>query len=124
MPNLVFTNSIVTSGLSAVTTAGGGTNSCSYSHGSAATVLSSCFASFTFGNNVLAAVPSRFPASTWPSGNTMAADGNSVGFVNFNNGNGGDYHLKSNSAFKAASSDGKDMGADVDAIAAATAGAY
>jgi len=124
MPNLVFTNSIVTSGLSAVTTAGGGTSSCSFSHGSAATVLSSCFASFTFGNNVLAAVPSRFPASTWPSGNTMAADGNSVGFVNFNNGNGGDYHLKSNSAFKAASSDGKDMGADVDAITAATAGAY
>ena len=124
MPNLTFTNSIVTTGLNAVTTAGGGNNSCSFSHGAASTVLSNCFASFSFGSNVLAAVPSRFPASTWPAGNTMTADGNSVGFVNFNHGNGGDYHLKSSSTFKAASSDGKDMGADVDAIAAATAGAY
>jgi hypothetical protein len=87
-------------------------------------VLASCFERFTFGDNTLVAVPGRFPASSWPGRNTLAADGNSVGFVTFNNGNGGDYHLKTSSPFKSASSDGKDMGADVDGIAAATAGAY
>jgi hypothetical protein len=65
-----------------------------------------------------------FPIALWPSGNTMAKDGNSVGFVNFNGGNGGDYHLKAGSTFKSAASDGKDVGADIDAIAVATKGAY
>jgi hypothetical protein len=124
MPDLVFTNSIVTTGISGITTAGGSASSCAYKHGVPVAVLTSCFERFTFGNNALVDVLSKFPASSWPSGNTLAADGNSVGFVNFNNGNGGDYRLKTSSPFKSASSDGKDLGADVDAIAAATAGAY
>jgi hypothetical protein len=55
-----------------------------------------------------------------------------VGFVNFNNGNGGDYRLckakeppscKGPSKYLKAGTDGKDLGADIDAIATATAGA-
>jgi hypothetical protein len=44
--------------------------------------------------------------------------------VNFNGGNGGDYHLVSGSPYKNAGTDGKDLGADINAIQAATANAY
>jgi hypothetical protein len=45
-----------------------------------------------------------------------------MGVVNFNNGNGGDYHLLKTSPFKNAGSDGKDLGADLNALTNATAG--
>ena len=45
-------------------------------------------------------------------------------FVNFNNGNGGDYHLLSTSPYKGAATDGKDLGADINAILSMTAGVY
>lgn len=124
MPNFVFSNSIVTTGAYPVWTVGGAGAACAVSHLVPSTVLNNCFSNYTFSGNTLIGVPSRFPTASWPSGNSMATDGNSVGFVNFNNGNGGDYHLKSGSSLRKAASDGKDMGADVDAIAAATAGAY
>jgi hypothetical protein len=45
-----------------------------------------------------------------------------VGFVNFKNGNGGDYRLAANSKFKRAATDGKDMGADINSVDKATLG--
>jgi len=45
-----------------------------------------------------------------------------IGFVDFNNGNGGDYRLAVNSKFKGAGVDRKDVGADIDAIEKATQG--
>jgi hypothetical protein len=45
-----------------------------------------------------------------------------VGFVNFNDGNGGDYHLQPASRYYRAGTDGKDVGADMDALTAAVAG--
>jgi hypothetical protein len=45
-----------------------------------------------------------------------------VGFVNFNGGNGGDYRLSPKSRFKKTGADGKDPGADMDALESATAG--
>jgi hypothetical protein len=42
--------------------------------------------------------------------------------VNYNNGIGGDYHLKSSSPYKNAGTDGKDLGADMNALDAAIAG--
>ena len=47
-----------------------------------------------------------------------------VQFVNYNNGNGGDYHLASTSPYKNAGTDGKDLGADIDAILNSTTGVY
>ncbi len=47
----------------------------------------------------------------------------SVGFVNYNNGNGGNYHLTSGSVGHLAGTDGKDIGADIDAVNAHTAAA-
>jgi hypothetical protein len=42
--------------------------------------------------------------------------------VDYRGGNGGDYHLQSSSRYKRAGTDGKDVGADVDAINSAIAG--
>lgn len=123
MPGFVFSNSIVSTGAYPVWTVGGNGAACAVDHSVPAKVLNSCFSDWTFTSNILIGVPSRFPASTWPSGNVMALSGNAVGFVNFNNGNGGDYHLKAGSSLKLAATDGKDLGADIDAIAAATKGA-
>lgn len=120
MPNFVFSDSIVTTGAFPVWTVGGDATTCAYNHNAPTTVFNTCFANYSVTSNLLIGVPSRFPESSWPSGNTMKADGNSVGFVNFNNGNGGDYHLKTGATL---ASDGKSMGADIDAIAAATLGA-
>ena len=123
MPNFEFSNSIVTTGAYPIWTVGGGSTTCAYSHLVPSIVLNTCFSNLRFSGNALIGVPSRFPPSSWPSGNAQLPDGNAAGFVNFNNGNGGDYHLKSGGQFKSAASDGKDMGADVDAIEAAIAGA-
>jgi hypothetical protein len=123
MPNFVFSNSIVTTGAYPIWTVGGDSTTCAYNHSVPATVLNTCFANYTFSGNALIGVPSRFPPSSWPNGNMQLSDGNAVGFVNFNGGNGGDYHLKTGTQFKGAASDGRDMGADVNAIEAAIAGA-
>jgi hypothetical protein len=38
---------------------------------------------------------------------------NNVGFVEYNNGNGGNYELQPTSPYKNAGTDGKDLGADI-----------
>jgi hypothetical protein len=78
---------------------------------------SSLFAYFPgviFVGNILAGAPSSYPA-----GNYFPATLDSVGFVNRA---GGDYRLSAGSAFKNTGSDGRDPGADIDALNAATAG--
>ena len=57
-------------------------------------------------------------ASAYPSGTFFPASLTDVGFVN---AAGGDYHLDTSSPYKNAGTDGKDIGADIDAIQAATA---
>ena len=68
-------------------------------------------------------IPANLTPATWPSGNLFPSDPTVVEFVNYNNGNGGDYHLLSSSPYKSAGTDGKDLGADVDAVNAAISGA-
>ena len=55
----------------------------------------------------------------YPSGNFFPADTAAVQFLNFASG---DYHLSSGSPYKNAGTDGKDVGADIDAILRAYAG--
>jgi hypothetical protein len=69
-------------------------------------------------------VPSGFPSSTWPTGNFFPTNAAAVQFVNYNNGNGGDYHLLSTSPYKNAGTDGQDLGADINTIQSLTAGVY
>jgi hypothetical protein len=62
------------------------------------------------------------PSTSWPAGNFTLADWSQVGFVNYNNGDGGDYHLAPTSPFKGKALDGRDPGADIDAVARYTQG--
>jgi hypothetical protein len=84
------------------------------------TVVSTCFQNWTFTNNVLAAVWPSFLSPKWPANNMFPATVDDVGFTNFNNGNGGNYLLLSNSPYKNKASDGTDPGADISALEAAT----
>jgi hypothetical protein len=99
----------------------GGDNSCGNSD-VPITVITTCFKPNEFDHNVLASTPSAFPPEKWPSGNFFPATVGDVGFVNYNNGGGGDYHLRSGSPYKRKASDGTDPGADIDAVIAALQG--
>jgi hypothetical protein len=122
MPGFTFTNNLVLAGRYPIWSTGGTTN-CAYSD-VPITTFNACFANYVFGKNAVIASPSSFPPSVWPAGNFFPPDIMTVGFLNYNNGNGGDYHLLASSPYKNAGSDGKDLGADIDAIQNAIAGAY
>ena len=87
---------------------------------------------WTFTHNAIVGSSVSVPGAPYPTTPNCGApstclqfnapDLNNMGFVNFNNGNGGDYHLLMISPFKNAGSDGKDLGADIDALTNATAG--
>jgi hypothetical protein len=123
MKNFVFTNSIVNAGVYPVwSSGGGGTANCAV-HDSPLTTFSACFSSYTFATNAIIASSSNYPATKWPSTNFFPPSTSTVQFVNYNGGNGGDYHLQSSSPYKDAGTDGKDLGADVDAVDSAIASA-
>jgi len=121
MYGLVFTNSIVTTGKYPVHGTGGGTTNCAYS-GTPAQELAACFASYTFTNNAIVAAPLRYPPSSFPAGNFFAGDEDSVDFTRCDDGNGGNYLLKSASPYKQMGMDGRDLGADIIGLNAALAG--
>src|SRR2546427_11300855 len=58
------------------------------------------------------------PITNWPAGNFFPASLDAVGFVNRT---GGGYHLSATSPYRNAGTDGKDLGADIDAPNEATA---
>ncbi len=119
MYGLVFTNNLMTTGRYPVWNSGGSA-SCSFAD-VPVTSISKCFTTFTFSNNAFIGTPSAFPASVWPSGNIFPQTSDSVGFMNYNNANGGDYELQANSVYKNKGTDGKDLGADVVGLKAALA---
>jgi hypothetical protein len=119
MKNFVFTNNIVNAGTYPVwSTGGGGKANCAF-HNSPFTTFDACFSSYTFAANAIIDSPST---AKWPPKNFLPASAAAVRFTNYNSGNGGDYHLQPSSPFKNAGTDRKDLGADVDAVRAATAG--
>jgi hypothetical protein len=122
MTNVTITNSLISAGIYPVWSTGGTAN-CAY-WDKPVTTFNGCFASNPFNSNAVIATPANFPASTWPSGNFFPGSAAAVQFVNYNNGNGGDYHLLPSSPYKNAGTDGRDLGADIDAILSSTAGAY
>ena len=121
MKNFVFTNSIVNAGVSPVWSSGGGPANCAF-HDIPATTFSSCFSNSSFTANAIIASPAGYPAGSWPTQNFFPASAAAVKFANYNGGNGGDYRLQPSSPYKGKGTDGKDLGADVDAIHSATAG--
>jgi hypothetical protein len=128
--NFSFDNNLMTSGndgfnemLPGNLLPGCGTTNASGMNGT----LNGCMGNtWTASGNVFAnssiAKSSKFPGAPLPTGNFEEPSPDAVGFVNFNNGNGGDYHLLPTSSQRNASTDGKDPGADVDAMQTATAG--
>jgi hypothetical protein len=116
-----FTNSIVNSGLPPFSSTGGGPANCAYPK-PPLSILQDCFDPYTFTKNAVIATASKLPPSTLPTGNYFPASASTVEFVSYHGGNGGDYHLQSSSQYKNAGTDGKDLGADIDAIESAVAG--
>jgi hypothetical protein len=125
--NFVFRNSIVSAGERQLTTTGGGPSNCASKQPQPSDILNSCFQDINFTHNVV--VGAR---GLWPKENFLPGSLSDAGFVNFNNGSEGDYHLcraekqpspcKKPSPYLHAGSDGKDLGADIDAVEAATSG--
>lgn len=121
MNNLVFTNNLINAGMAPTHTIGGGIANCAY-YGTPILSLPSCFQRYTFSHNAIIASPSNYPPSRYPTGNYFPATASLVGFVNYDNGIGGDYHLVGSSPYKNAGIDGKDLGADINALNVAIAG--
>jgi hypothetical protein len=123
LKNIVVINSIVNAGIYPVWSAGnnGSLVSCSAQDVPLKT-FNACFNTYAFSTNAIIDPPTLASPATWPSGNFFPATTAAVQFVNYNGGNGGDYHLQPSSPYKNRGNDGKDLGADVDAIASAIAG--
>jgi hypothetical protein len=122
MSAFTFINNLVLAGTRPVWSSGGGITNCAF-YDIPITTITGCFASYSFVNNAIIGSPSSYPASMWPKGNFFPTDPVTVQFVNYNDGNGGDYHLSPSSPYKNAGTDHKDLGADINALDTATAGA-
>lgn len=85
--------------------------------GTANATLNTFFANYTFTKN---AIIGGGPPNSYPVNNFFPSNNAAVGFLNFA---GGDYTLTSGSPFRNAATDGKDVGANIAAIAAAISGA-
>jgi len=119
---LVFTNNLMLTGRYPVWNAlGGGNGSCAIKD-VPITSIGNCFKTYTFSNNGLIATPPEFPPKDWPTDNYFPNSPEAVQFVNYNNGNGGNYELMPSSPYKNKGTDGKDLGADVAGLDAALAG--
>jgi hypothetical protein len=125
--NFTFTNNLVGVGSTEIVSTGGGPKNCAFQpKGQGASVLKSCFASFNFTHNALVG-----SVGGWPRENPTPKDASAVAMLDFRKGNGGDYRLcaekqmancRMTSPFRKAGTDGKDLGADLDAIHTATSG--
>ena len=117
MFGFTFTNSIVGQVLYPVWSVGGLSDCAKYDV--PLTSLNSCFTTWSFGDNAI--IATKYGPTKWPAGNYFPT---SNGAVQFKNVSGGDYTLLSTSPYSGMGSDGKDLGADTKAIAAAIVGVY
>jgi hypothetical protein len=128
--NFSITNSIINAQGKDITSAGGGPSNCAYQgrERSPSDVMKACFVSAAFSKNAIIG-----SLGGWPSGNAYPKDLDAIGFVNPSQGRGGDYRLcrgkadpapscKSESKYVHGGTDGKDLGADINAIEEATKG--
>jgi hypothetical protein len=122
MKNFVLTNSIVNAGSAPMWSTGGGPTNCAF-HDIPLTTFNACFSSSAFSANAIVGTSSTYTSAKWPAGNYLPASAVNVGFVNYNGGIGGDYHLQPSSPYKNKGTDGKDLGADIDAVNSAIASA-
>ncbi|HEY1271791.1 MAG TPA: hypothetical protein VGF08_07385, partial [Terriglobales bacterium] len=119
MRNFTYTNNLVTAGPYPIYSTGGAVN-CANNKNPLG-ILNACFNPYVFAGNAIYSSGTQYGLSAFPGNNMLVANVASE-FVNYNNGNGGDYHLSANSSCKSAATDGKDIGADVNTVMAAIAG--
>ncbi len=123
--NFTFTNNLVSTGQMDIVPPGGGVKNCSYQPDKQGPtgVLKSCFTKYTFSHNAILG-----SKGGWPSGNSYPSDHAAAGVVGFSEGR---YRLcrekdaggcKKPSVAAKAGGDGKDLGADVEAVFSATKG--
>lgn len=118
MNNFAITNNIFSAGTAPVWSTGGGPGNCAF-HDDPLTTFNACFGKSTFTANAIIASPA---GAHWPKNNFFPASADAVRFANYNGGSNGNYHLQPSSPYKGKGTDGKDLGADVDAINSAIAG--
>jgi putative Ig domain-containing protein len=115
MYGFVWANNIFTSG-SGITTTGGGAINCAYKLQSAG-IITGCFKDSDFSHNAIISADGK-----WPLENYAPASSTDVKFVSSTAIPLSRYQLQSSSPYSHAAADGKDIGADVQALAAAIAG--
>lgn len=116
IPNWKYTNNIVSINAGIAVINAGSTGCTDNKIGNAAK-LAACFSPYAMTHNALIG-----GSGTWPAGNYLPASAVAVQFVNYNNANGGDYRLRTTSPYHNASTDGKDLGADINAVNSHTNG--
>jgi hypothetical protein len=112
IPGFIFSNSIVAAGVAPVWSTGGGSTNCAFAD-VPITTITACFSGYVFSPNAILASP--YPSTSWPAGNFFYTT-SAIDFVNYNGGNGGDYHLLPSSPAIGAASDGTNLGANVDLV--------
>ncbi len=126
MQNLVFTNNLIGAGERELTSTGGGPENCVFQpeRQSPGRILKDCFDGSTFSNNAIIN-----GTGGWPPGNFTPKNVDAVGFAREGNGPEAfrlcqekSASCKGPSKYLKAGSDGKDIGADIDAVAAALRG--
>jgi hypothetical protein len=114
--NFELTNSIGDAGTSGAYPTGGGSDNCSVGQATVADMVSACWAGASSLTGNLFVTDYATSAPVFPSGNFTTSAWSKVGFVSFNGGDGGDYHLQTSSQYHKAGTDGKDLGADIDSV--------
>jgi hypothetical protein len=127
--HVTIVNNLFSAGERQMASTGGGARNCSFradAQGPAG-VFGSCFTDSLFTSNIIIG-----GHGAWPKGNLLLRSNAAAGIVNFNNGHGGNYRLcrqpgetpncKRISPGIHAGTDGRNIGADLDAIEAAIAG--
>ncbi len=126
MYNITWTNTIADVGGYGVWPMGGDSerNCSNFPGGTPKTRIEACWkGNSAFRGNVLAGGGSiHGQRPEWPDGNTIVDSLESVGFAKLNHGLDGDYHLAAHSKLKGKATDGRDPGADVDAVLAGLRG--
>jgi len=116
LSDFVFTNNLVGAGEYGITPTG---SPCTGDgpHRDPETILTACFKSVEFRNNVIV----DSPQVNWPKGNFFAKNAELAGLAK-TGGSDEDYRLLSGSRYRGKGTDGRDIGADLEAIEVATKG--
>lgn len=122
--NIDINNSIFIAGIHGFTNSGQPASNCAnVSSGAPLAMFNACWVPYSFLNNVVVGGGSLpFKNLQWPASTFLPAKTDVIGFVNFNGGAGGDYHLSLSSPYKNAGTDGLDIGANIDLVNSFTQG--